>query len=109
MEVEVITPSKTVLNDALATSKQTAANIKEKAHFDFSGGVYLQAGAFSTMAAAKQFHSNLVTLTSTPINLLEENNLTKIIIGPLTNQNAVNKLSGVLKNNFSITPILLGP
>lgn len=109
VEVEVITPSKTVLNDALATSKENKANIKEKAHFDFSGGVYLQAGAFSTMAAAKKFYSNLVTLTSTPINLLEENNLTKIIIGPLTNQNAVNKLSGVLKNNFSITPILLGP
>ena len=109
VEVEVITPSKTMPNDTLATSKKTVANIKEKAHFDFSGGVYLQAGAFSTLEAAKQFHANLVTLTSTPINLLEENNLTKIIIGPLTNLNAVNKLSDVLKKNFSITPILLRP
>ena len=109
VEVEVITPPTTLMNDALVTPKKMIANIKEKEHFDSSSGIYLQAGAFSTLAAAQQFSTNLRILTSTPIYLLEENHLTKIIIGPLTNLNALNKLNDVLKKNFSITPILVQP
>ncbi|MBV32144.1 MAG: septal ring lytic transglycosylase RlpA family lipoprotein [Porticoccaceae bacterium] len=109
VEVEVITPQRTVGGDSLPTPKKTIANFEEKKQFDFSSGMYLQAGAFSTWAAAQEFHTSLVTLTSTPINLLEENHLTKIIIGPLTDLNAVNTLNHLLKKNFNITPIVLSP
>tara|TARA_A100001011_G_scaffold391269_1_gene476389 strand:+ start:388 stop:906 length:519 start_codon:yes stop_codon:yes gene_type:complete len=109
VEVEVITPPKIMADDSLANPVKTMANIRGKKNFDFSGGVYLQAGAFSTRVAAQKFHANLVTLTSTPVNLLQENQLTKVIIGPLTNLNVLNKLSDVLESNFNITPILLSP
>lgn len=94
-------------NTVVATSKAPAP--KNSAGFELPDNTFLQAGAFSTPAAAEKLRDQLGELTSLPVKVIPptDDALYRVQVGPIGDSLVLMDLRGMLEKNRLPSPHLV--